>query len=72
VLDLIPSDYDAPYVVAKETMPRITRGLFPLILEQRVRAGELQIAITDTEITITNLVAPELGVSRVARRRGVH
>jgi hypothetical protein len=72
MLNLTDVDYDALYVVVKEQMPRIPRELFPLILEQRVRAGELQIVITDTEIGVTNVVAPELGVYRVARRRGLH
>ena len=52
--------------MAKEDIPRITRQLFPLILEEHVRAGELGIVVTDTEIAITNAVAPDLGVYRAA------
>jgi hypothetical protein len=72
VNNLTDSDYDALYVAVREQMPRIPRELFPLILEQGRRVGELQITITDTEITITNTVAPELGVYTVARKRSLH
>ena len=69
---LTDADYDALYVVLKEDIPRITRELFPLILDQLIRAGEIRMTVTDTEIEITNAVDPKLGVYRVTRKRALH
>jgi hypothetical protein len=72
MVDLTETDYDALYVAVKEDMPRITRKLFPLILKQLIRAGELRMTVTDTEIEITNTLAPQLGIYRITRKRALH
>ena len=41
-------DYDALYVVVKEEIPRISRDIFPKILEQLVGSGALTITVIPT------------------------
>ncbi len=72
MLDLTEDDYDALYVVVKGEMPRITRELFPKILEQQIARGVLEITVIDTEIAVRLPAVPETGVYRVQRKRRLH
>jgi hypothetical protein len=70
--DLTDDDYDALYVVVKEEMPRISREIFPKILEQLVGTGVIVIIVTDADITLSTPAAPKTGVYRVERKRRLH
>jgi hypothetical protein len=72
MLDLTEDDYDLLYAAVRERMPRITREIFPKILEQQFARGVLQIAVTDTHITVRMTDAPALGEYRVERKRTLH
>jgi len=70
--DLTPADYDALYVVVKEQMPRVSREIFPKILEQLTDRGVIEITVTDEEVSLRMPQAPQLGVYRVERKRTLH
>ena len=72
MIDLTPSDYDALYVVVKEQRPRITREMFPAILEQLSDSGVIEITVTDEEVSLRMPKAPQFGVYRVGRKRSLH
>ena len=49
-------------------MPRVSREIFPKILEQHADRGVIEITVTVEEVSLRMPQAPELGVYRVEGR----
>ena len=68
MVSLSDSDYDALYEVFREAMPKVGRDLFPEILSMLVADGVLTVRLTEHEIIVGSLQAPEVGVQRIERK----
>jgi hypothetical protein len=66
------SDYDLLYAMFREAMPQVSRDEFPDILSMLIADGVLSISVTENELVVTSLQAPDVGVHRVDRKRNLH
>ena len=66
---LTDADYDALYVAVHKQMPRVTRQMFPVALQQLVGSSVLEINTTAHVISVRIPGVPEIGTYRVRRIR---
>jgi hypothetical protein len=71
-LAVTTEQFQQPYSGLSKQMPRITRELFPAVLGQLADSGVIEITVTEEEVSLRMLYAPQLGVYRVERKRTLH